>query len=318
MLSYEEFKNTFCARFPEVMGPGFEDYELRLLPVVKRGKALDGFTFCLKFDVACPTAMPTYYFNDIYENYLEDPDITRHLYEVASSMKNAMLKGESLASSIDLSNIRKNVIGELVNPEVASSYILGVPHREFLNLYIIYRWAVSIDDTGIYSVVIDNDLMEHVGLSEDELYESAMRNTKRLIAPQIKSFTSVVRNMMRRSGAKDKEIRNTLKRVENDNRLWVLTNKHNFRASTAIIYKDVLRKIAEKSGGDFYILPSSVNDAIAFPVTSGVTPDHLLDMLDDSNHTFFSEDDQMLSDTIYYYDSGKEELYVCDREEVRI
>ena len=56
MLSYEEFKNTFCARFPEVMGPGFEDYELKLLPVVKRGKPLDGFTFCLKYDVASPTA----------------------------------------------------------------------------------------------------------------------------------------------------------------------------------------------------------------------------------------------------------------------
>ena len=318
MLSYEEFKNTFCARFPEAMGPGFEDYELKLLPVVKRGKPLDGFTFCLKYDVASPTAMPTYYFNDIYQNYLEDPDITRHLYEVASSMKNAMLKGESIASNIDLTNIRKNVIGELVNPEIAGSYLPTVPHREFLNLYIIYRWAVSIDNTGIYSVIIDNDLMEHVGLTEEDLYESAMRNTKRLITPQIKSFTSVVRNMMRRSGSTEKEIRSALKGIENDQRLWVLTNKHNFRASTAIIYKDVLRKIAEKSGGDFYILPSSVNDAIAFPVSSGVTPDHLIEMLDDSNKTFFSEDDQMLSDTIYYYDAGKEELFVYDREEVRV
>ena len=317
MLSYEEFKNTFCAKFPEVMGPGFEDYEMRLMPVIKRGKALDGFTFCLKREIDCPTAMPTYYFNDIYENYLEDPDITRHLYEVASSMKNAMLKGESIASSLDLNNIRKNVIGELVNPEIASTYILGVPHREFLNLYIIYRWAVNIDDSGIYSVVIDNELMDHVGLSEDDLYESAVKNTKRLIVPQIKSFTSVVRNMMKRSGATDKDIRSTLKRIDNEHHIWVLTNKHNFRASTAIIYKEVLRKIAEKSGGDYYILPSSVNDAIAFPVTTGITPDHLLNMLDDSNNTFFSQDDQMLSDTIYYYDASKEELYVCDREEVR-
>ena len=122
---------------------------------------------------------------------------------------------------------------------------------------------------------------------------------------------------MKRSGATDKEIRSTLKRIDNEHHIWVLTNKHNFRASTAIIYKEVLRKIAEKSGGDYYILPSSVNDAIAFPVTTGITPDHLLNMLDDSNNTFFSQDDQMLSDTIYYYDASKEELYVCDREEVR-
>ena len=316
MLSYEEFKNTFAARFPEVMGAGFEDYELKFMSVKKRGKTLDGFSFCKTESKDRPTANPTFYFNDIYENYLADPDITRHLYEVASSMKNAMQMGNSLVSGLSISDIGKSVIGELVNPEVACAYINDMPHREFLNVYIIYRWAVNVDDSGIYSVLIDNDLMEAAGLSEEDLYNSAVKNTRRLIVPQIKTFSSVIRGIMRRNGASETEIRKTLRKNDVNNDVWVLTNKHCFRGSVALIYPSILRKLAEKCAGDYYVFPSSVNESMIFPAVS-ISPAQLVEMLDESNSTLLNDDDQMLSDTIYYYDSCSDKLYIFDREEVR-
>ena len=42
MLTYEELKETFCDLFPDVMGEEFEGYEVKTMPVVKRGKTLDG------------------------------------------------------------------------------------------------------------------------------------------------------------------------------------------------------------------------------------------------------------------------------------
>ena len=40
MLTYEEFKSAFCAKFPEMMGPEFAGYEMKMMPVVKKGKCL--------------------------------------------------------------------------------------------------------------------------------------------------------------------------------------------------------------------------------------------------------------------------------------
>lgn len=317
MLSFEEFKNTFCSQFPEVMGPEFEDYEMKLMPVNKRGKTLDGFTYCPKeHDINEPRVMPTFYFDDIYEMYRKDPDINRHLYEVASSMKSAYERGRSMMPNVSLACVKKNIIAELVNPDVARAYIDDVPHRFFLNLCIIYRWVVNVDDTGIYSTIINNDLMLAAGLNEDFLYAIAIKNTRKVIVPQIKSFESVVRNALKREGASETEIRKTIGRVKKEDRIYMLTNKRNFRASTAIIFKEVLQKIADKTESDYYIVPTSVDESLLVPLKTGLAPGHLLEMLNESNSVYFDNDDKMLSDTIYYYSMKDDDLYVYDPEPV--
>jgi hypothetical protein len=319
MLTYDEFKESFCARFPEVMGPEYEDYEMKLMPVTKRGKVLDGFTFCPKRRNRKETSvMPTFYFDDIYEMYREDPDINRHLYEVAASMRRAYAQGQSMIPNVSLDSVKKNIIAELVNPEVARSYICDIPHRYFLNLCIIYRWVVNVDDSGIYSTVIDNELMSAAGLNEEDLYANALKNTRKIIVPQIKSFDSIVRNIMKREGKTDSEIRKMLGKVDKENRIYVLTNKRNFRASTAIIYKEVLQMIAKKTESDYYIVPSSVNESLLVPVKAGLCPENLIEMLNESNSIYFNDDDQMLSDTVYYYNIENDSLDVFGQTAVSV
>lgn len=317
MLSYEEFKNTFCVRFPEVMGPEYDDYELKLMPVVKRGKTLDGFTFCPKDKEGKTTVMPTFYFEDLYDAYSHHNDLTRELYEISDSMKNAITKGISMSEDISLKTVKKNVIAELVNPEVCRAYIDGIPHREFLNLYIIYRWVLNIDESGVYSGIIDNELMSAVEMDEQMLYECAMRNTRKMIVPQIKNFDTVVRGMMRREGSSESEIKRVTKNLNKDNRVYMLTNKYHFKASTALIYSEVLDQIARKADSDYYIVPTSVNESLIVPVKAGIEPEKLQEMLTESNNYYFSNDDNMLSDTVYYYDRNESVLLILENEEVR-
>ena len=316
MLSYEEFKNTFYARFPEVMGPEFEGYVMKHIPVVKRGKKLDGFTFC---NTDTPddqiSMMPTYYFDDIYQSYLQDEDLNRELNNVSSSMKMAYIRSRSLLPKISIKNIRKNVIMELVNTDFAGAYLYDVPHRDFLNMSVVYRWVVNIDDTGVYSCMIDNDLLSAASLTEDELFENAVKNTKRLIVPQVKNFDTVVRKMMRRDGRSEAEIRNLIGKIDKERRIYVITNKHNFRASTAIIYKDVLRSIALKAESDIYIVPTSVNESLVVPVKTGISPENLQMMLDESNQYYLGGEDQILSDTLYFYSADSDQLSVMDNKE---
>lgn len=317
MLSYEEFKTEFCSRFPKEMGDEYEDYKMKLMPVFKRGRKLDGFTFCPKPDGKSVMAMPTFYFEDLYESYCRNPDLSFWVEDVAFSMRDALARGKDLTAYVDLSKIKRNVIAELVNPEAASSYLYNVPHREFLNLCIIYRWVINIDECGIYSGLIDNELMNAVDLEEEDLYINAMKNTKRLIVPQLKTFDGVVRNMLRREGRPESEIRRLLGKIPPDRRMYVITNKHNFRGSTALLNKIFLDSIARKLGCDYYIIPSSINESLVVRADSSIGVEQMLDLLTESNTVYIS-DDERLSDEIYYYSAEDGCLCVCDNGEVRV
>jgi len=318
MLTYDEFKESFCVKFPEVMGKKFTGYEIKCMPVKKRGKTLDGFTFCPKSEGDRVRAMPTYYFNDLYRSYCENGDVSLCAEEIARSMKCALRKGNTLTDSIDLKSIKRNVIAELVNPEVAESYIGNVPHRDFLNLSVIYRWVVSIDEEGVYSGIIDNELMGYVKLSEETLYKNAIKNTARILVPKLESFDSVVRRILVREGRNDDEIEGLLDGFDSDDRIWVITNDQNFRASTAMIYNEFLEDIAEEFDSDFYIVPTSVNESLVISANSCIPPENLLNMLHESNSVFLEDDDQVLSDTVYYFDRDSSELAVLEVGEVSV
>jgi hypothetical protein len=318
MLTYEEFKNTFSSKFPEVMGADFQGYELKMMPVVKRGKNLDGFTFCPREKGEGISVMPTFYFNDIYEAYCVDEDITRSLYEISSTMKRSIQTGQFMSQDIDFSKIKRNVIAELINTENGTDYLYDYPHRDFLNLTIVYRWVVKVDETGIYSSMIDNSLMEVAGLTEEDLYKCAVKNTKRIVPPCVKTFDSVVRKMMRQSGKSDYEIRKLIGSTPQNQKIYVITNKHSFRASTALLFKEVLCSIAQKVESDYFVVPTSVNESLIVPVTTGIDPLRLQEMLIDSNEMFCGDDDQILSNNIYFYDSGRNQLKIFDFGEVRV
>ncbi|MBR1796642.1 MAG: hypothetical protein IJ757_01295 [Clostridiales bacterium] len=321
MLSYEEFKEAFGIRFPEVMGKEYSEFEFIEFPVKKHGRDLDGFTFCSKgeFTKKFPVMKPTFYFQEVYSSYLEHGDINRELYYIADSMRTAISKCYNLSEIMDVKKIRKGVVAELINPKMLNVYKHDLPHREFLNMVIIYRWVVNIDEMGIYSTVIDNNIMESAKLSEEDLYQYALKNTKRILEPKVKSFDQIVRNTMRRWGNSESEIRKCLNELGKDNRMYVLSNKHDYRATTGLIYKELLEEVARKCESDYYIVPTSINEALLVPLTvSCMSPISLYEILRGSNAAYKGDDYNILSDTLYYYSAESGELSVLDFDEMRV
>ena len=81
------------------------------------------------------------------------------------------------------------------------------------------------------------------------------------------------------------------------------------------MYGDFMEKVSEKLDGDFFIIPSSIHELIAVPISDN--PEEQLDRLEDSvrgcNATVCEPED-ILSYNVYYYDH--EERRLCMAKDV--
>ena len=82
--------------------------------------------------------------------------------------------------------------------------------------------------------------------------------------------------------------------------MFVATNSKKVNGAGVILYDGLLRTFAEKIGGDFYILPSSVHEVIFVPANGDMDARYLIQMVKEVNATEVAPD-EVLSDNVYMY-----------------
>ena len=84
--------------------------------------------------------------------------------------------------------------------------------------------------------------------------------------------------------------------------LYVLTNNIHINGAALMLVTDILDKIGEKAGMDYYVLPSSIHEVLIAKDDGQVTKNMLKDLIYDGNRTdgVVSPKD-ILSDNVYRY-----------------
>ena len=102
---------------------------------------------------------------------------------------------------MSLKKQKDNIVAILINAEANKERLKEMPHRkvEDLDLAIVYKIIFKKDSEGITSSDINNGMMAMLRVTEDELYTIAMKNTKEYYAPDIKSMTETLNDMMKES-----------------------------------------------------------------------------------------------------------------------
>ncbi len=178
-----------------------------------------------------------------------------------------------------------------------------MPHDVFMDINVTYRKLVNNSGRLKSTPLMQKDLQES-GIGEDELFEIAKNNTKRLFRPSLFRLEELVDQLM--GGHKAEEIYNSSE-SENKNEMYVLTNEYGSYGAVWMMYDDVLENIAERIGASYYILPSSVHELIIVGENEGIEPYMLKNMVSDINKTVVDTCDKM-SDSIYYFDSANMQL----------
>ena len=296
MMDYEIFKEVVKESFLSYMPKGYQDMEVRVTPVDKVNRKLDGISLLAQNENTMIS--PTLYINDMYEKYSKTGDLQATLREAAEAMDEAFQEAE--IPPLDISTAKDNIIFQLVNTMQNEDLLKKLPHRDFQDLSIIYRWVVGVEQQGISSVVINNHVAESLGMGEEELFKAAAENTRRILPPVVQSMNEVMRDMFVADGMPKELADLMIGEQEPEMTMWVISNERKIEGAASMLYEDKLHSLAEKVGTDLYILPSSVHEVIAVSVEMG-EPEELARMVAEINMDQVNLSER-LSNQVYHYD----------------
>ena len=113
----------------------------------------------------------------------------------------------------------------------------------------------------------------------------------------------IFRNDMLAEGMSPQEAEAMLEMMHADQvPLTVVTNEMKVNGASALFYPEVMDQLAEKIGGNFFILPSSVHESLVLPDDGSQSIGDLKAMVMEVNATQVDPVDR-LSDDVYHYDA---------------
>lgn len=297
MMNYESFKNEVEKTFKEYLPEHFQEMELEVIPVNKVNGIKDGLIMTGNFQEGKKVS-PTLYINDMYEAYSKTEDFEKVMLTAAEDMVNGF-DHIPKAMEVAFENVKDTIIFQVVNTAWNEEMLQKIPHRKFLDLSIIYRLIISMDDECVMSTVVHNGLAQNIGMEEQELFECAVKNTCRVFPPSIVKMGEFMKKELVRSGMPHEEADMLYEAMPENDVLYVITNTKNLNGACAILYENDIHELATKLGTDLYILPSSIHECIALSVDAVELRD-VVGMVETVNRTGVSADEQ-LSDHVYYY-----------------
>ena len=297
MITFEIFKEIAKEEIRNYLGDDYENAEVKIEETKKVNEVLTSM-IVIKPDIK-NALLPVIYLENYYP-LLEECPLNQVLTFMANDYRNALKKAkEIMIPSLD--SIKNNVVFQLINTENNKALLEDVPHREYMDLSIIYRWVIHSSEGGIESSVINNNMLESIEANEDELYQWARKNTPNILPPLVENMKSILDTFI-----EEGVVKGQFPGLSEEHFMWVISNEQKVNGAISMFYGEVLHKLADRLNNNLYILPSSIHEVIAVPA-SNIDPGLLKAMVVEINQYEVAEAER-LSDNIYYYDREKDSI----------
>lgn len=213
--------------------------------------------------------------------------------EIVDSIVDTCKNRISFDKKILLESCKRAVI-RVVNGEMNKNIELC---RDYLDLKIEYR-GVYYTEEEIYSFRIDKGMLELIGMTEEELHETALKNTMKYdywienIAESIKEELGI-----------DIDI------DEMEPKLYAVRQKMAYGAVCIYTLKGI-KELSDKLESDLYVFPSSVNEVICTKVDKSI--ESYKEMVKEINKNENAvRPEEVLSNSVYIYDRAAGELRIA-------
>lgn len=294
-MEFKKYSQMLMCKMQLFMG---NEYELEIREVCKNNNVTMTGVMAKKKG---QTAYPTLYIDEFYCPELDDSDVEY----LAMRLSGKFLEIDDnsphfLEEYFEYEYVREHIAVKLINAESNKDILIDVPHRRFHNLAIVYYYIVEDEGLGGRgSILIRNAQMENWQVTEAQLYEAAIFNSKKMLPYSITPIKEVI------------------ERVGNINMggldvpMYVLTNNYGTFGAACMLYEEALEEFAAKTEGNFYILPCSIHEVILLPFKDEYNVKDLLTTVTEINSTEVSQE-YLLADSVYLYDcETKEVAWIC-------
>ena len=167
----------------------------------------------------------------------------------------------------------------------------GIPHRTMEDIAAVYRVELSGGEMGTVSTLITDRILEDYGITAEQLHADAVRSQILRHPPVLKNASEIMAELS--EGAAELP----------ESRMWIATVEGGRNGASVILLPGFLERSAERLGGDFFVLPSSIHEVILVPDDGFYRSGQLERMVRSVNAAEVSEVD-FLSDSVYHYDSA--------------
>lgn len=214
----------------------------------------------------------------------------------------------------------------VINKEANKEKLKRVPHAAFADLAVVPIVATSADipmkmfgnvipERAMLEGIFENIDKDEDGATKDaRVIMTALGNAVKKYPPEITGM----REMLLRITEEMPELREEFDelmqepetRTENEPEMYVATTAGGYMGAGVMVYPGFLEEAAEKVGGSFYIIPSSVHEVVLVQMERKEGMDNgLSGLVHDVNIGMVEEEDR-LSDNVYYYDHRSKRLSV--------
>ncbi|MBE7072582.1 MAG: hypothetical protein E7383_07540 [Ruminococcaceae bacterium] len=219
---------------------------------------------------------------------------------------------QSMSWLLNYENAKKQLFIRVSSVERNIELIDNVPHKIVDDLVITCHIAVNASNDGIASTIVNNDLLEHYGVDAETVLNDAIENSPEILPVKIESMMNVISRTCPEAISED---------MKNDpnfsdcSKMAIVSNSKMVNGASVLFYPGVMDQLSEMFGGDYVILPSSVNEFIVVPDRGNYAD--LENMVRDINQNMVDPQEQ-LSDHVYHYDSVEKLFESCKEYMARL
>lgn len=240
---------------------------------------------------------PNIYLEDWYLQYQNGKDLDSIVTNILSIYEKIKFNKSWNTNFLYIfDSVKDKLVMRLVNLNSNKNRLKELPYVVFHDLAIIFYVLMECENKESASVPVNNAMLDTWNIDVEELYRVAKENTRKILPVEFLPLSVVINQLSGKEKIK-----------QDDNFMYMLSNKNRCLGASTILYDGVLEKIGDMLKTNFYILPSSIHEVLILPEDLEMSQEELNEMIEETNHLVV-EKEEVLSNHAYYYDRAIKKL----------
>lgn len=259
---------------------------------------------------------PTIYLEQLYEAFSNGMEFDKVLEEIVTIYEeNKPSQEMDFSCFMNYDRIRDRIVYKLIHYEKNKELLQDTPYMKYLDLALVFYCLFSQSDEVSSSILIRKEHLKMWNVSKEDLLRAAAMNTPRMLKAEVIPIEELLireYEKMIEDGNQSLELEEGIRMLKEsirngDTKMYVLSNSKRIQGACCVLYKGVLKNLADKLDQNLFILPSSIHEVILVPAGEEKDSYVFSQMVEEINMTQV-KNEEVLSNQVYYYDRILDEV----------